>query len=133
MTKQHTTVLIVDNFPSDREMYRRYLQADLEYEYTIVEAQSAEDGLRLCGVQLLDGILLDFSLPDLDGLAFLAEVKKMPLSFCPPVIMITGQGNETVAVKAIKKGAEDYLVKNQITPQLLQLAVGSAITSNKLQ
>ena len=33
MTKQQCTVLIVDNFPPDREVYRRYLQADLEYEY----------------------------------------------------------------------------------------------------
>ncbi len=133
MIKQHRRVLIVDNFPPDREMYHRYLQADLEYEYTLLEASSAEDGLGLCGVQSIDGILLDFSLPDLDGLEFLAELKKIPSGFHPPVIMITGQGNETIAAKAIKNGAEDYLVKNQITPQVLQLAVGSAIASNKLQ
>lgn len=133
MTKQQRTVLIVDNFPPDRETYRRYLQADLEYEYTLLEASSAEDGLGLCGVQSVDGILVDFSLPDLDGLEFLAELKKIPSGFHPPVIMITGQGNETIAAKAIKNGAEDYLVKNQITPQLLQLAVESAIASNKLQ
>jgi len=133
MTKQQRTVLIVDNFPPDREVYRRYLQADLEYEYILLEASSAKDGLILCGVQSVDGILLDFSLPDLDGLEFLAELKKIRSGFYPPVIMITGQGNETIAAKAIKNGAEDYLVKNQISAQLLQLAVGSAIASNKLQ
>ena len=135
MTKQHYTVLIVDDFPPDREVYRRYLQADLEYEYTVLEAQSAEDGLMLCRVQPIDGILLDFSLPDLDGLEFLAALKKMPLGYScrPAVIMITGQGNEAIAAKAIKNGAEDYLAKNQITLALLQLAVGSAIASGKLQ
>lgn len=59
MTKQHRTILIVDDFSLDREVYRRYLQADPEYEYTIIEAQSAEDGIILSGMQPLDGILLD--------------------------------------------------------------------------
>jgi len=133
MIKQPRTVLIIDDFPPDREVYRRYLQADLEYTYTIVEAQSAEEGLMLCGTQLVDGILLDFSLPDLDGLEFLAELKTQLGKFSPPVVMITGQGNEIVAAKAIKNGAEDYLVKNHITPPLLQLAVRSAIENYKLQ
>lgn len=134
MTKQQRTILIVDDFLPDREAYRRYLQADLEYEYTIIEAQSAEDGLTLCGVRSVDGILLDFSLPDLDGLEFLVALKnKQAGKLCPPVVMITGQGNEIIAAKAIKSGAEDYLVKNQITPALLQLAIGSAIASSKLQ
>ncbi len=134
MTKQNRTILIVDDFPPDREVYRRYLQADVEYEYTIVEAPSAEDGLILCGRQPVDGILLDFSLPDLDGLEFLAALKnKQTGKLCPPVVMITGQGNEIIATKAIKNGAEDYLVKNQITPTLLQLAISSAIASYKLQ
>ncbi len=133
MTKQHRTVLIVDDFPPDREVYRRYLQADLEYVYTILEAQSAEEGLMLCGAQPLDGILLNYCLPDLDGLEFLTVMKTHSGKLDCPVVMITGQGNETLAAKAIKKGAEDYLVKNQITPALLQLSVGSAITSFKLQ
>ncbi|WP_009631997.1 response regulator [Synechocystis sp. PCC 7509] len=133
MIKQHRTVLIIDDFSPDRETYRRYLHADREYDYTVLEAQSAKDGLIACEVQQVDGILLDFSLPDLDGLEFLAALKKMPLSCRPTVVMITGQGNETVAAKAIKSGAEDYLVKDRITPLMLQVAVGSAIASSKLQ
>jgi PAS domain S-box-containing protein len=133
MTKLHRTILIVDDFPPDREVYSRYLQADPEYDYTILEAPSAEDGLKLCGVQPLDGILLDFSLPDSDGLEFLAKLKMQWGKFCCPIVMVTGQGNETLAAQAIKNGAEDYLVKNQITPTLLQLSVGSAIASFKLQ
>lgn len=100
---------------------------------TIVEAQSAEEGLILCRTQLLDGILLDFSLPDLDGLEFLAELKTQLGKFSPLVVMITGQSNEIVAAKAIKNGAEDYLVKDRITPPLLQLAVRSAIENYKLR
>lgn len=132
MTKQHRTILIVDDFAPDREVYRRYLQADLEYDYTVVEAQSAKDGLLICGLQPIDGILLDFFLPDLNGIEFLAALKTQSGKFCSPVVMITGQGNEILAAQAIKNGAEDYLVKSQITPPLLQLAVGSAIASFKL-
>ncbi|WP_052672308.1 GAF domain-containing protein [Aliterella atlantica] len=133
MTKQHRTVLIVDDFPPDREVYKRYLLADAEFTYTIVEKESAAGGLALCQEQAVDGILLDFGLPDLDGLEFLGELKEQVGDRTPPVIMITGQGNEEVAAQAIKNGAEDYLVKNHITSDRLQLAVRNAIENYRLR
>jgi len=49
-----------------------------------------------------------------NGLEFLLQLKKM--SVATPVIMLTGQGDETVAVLAMKEGARDYLVKGNMTP-----------------
>lgn len=132
-TKQQRTILLVDDIQHDRETFRRYLLADQEYTYTILEEESAEQALALCSKIAIDTILLDFLLPEMDGLEFLVELKKVTKGNLPSVVMITGQGNEYIAVKAIKNGAQDYLIKREITPEGLRLSVHSAIAHTKLQ
>jgi PAS domain S-box-containing protein len=132
MTQQQLSVLIIDDSPEDRETYRRYLLEDVAQTYRILTAQTGEDGLALCEQQAIDGILLDFSLPDLDGLEFLSVLKQQHHRNCPPVVMITGQGNEALAVKAIKNGAEDYLVKGETKPDKLRLVMHNAIENAQL-
>jgi len=58
------TILIVDASPEDRELYRRYLQRDPDYSYTILEASLGQQGLDLWRQQQPDVGLLDYSLPD---------------------------------------------------------------------
>jgi PAS domain S-box-containing protein len=127
MMAQHRTVLIVDSCSDDRATYRRYLIEDPDFAYTVLEEDSAAAGLTLCQGQIIDGILLEFRLPDIDGLQFLVELKQQIGVRCPPVVMVTGHGNEAVAVKAIKSGADDYLVKKEITALDLRSSLGSAI------
>jgi PAS domain S-box-containing protein len=130
---QQYTILIVDDAEHDRETYRRYLLAEQNCAYTILEEESGEAGLDLCCSRGVDCILLDFLLPDLDGLEFLTELKKRACLSCPPVVMITGQGNESIATRALKDGVEDYLVKRQITPDSLRLAARTAIENAELR
>ncbi len=133
MALQQRTVLIVDDFPQDREIYRRYLQKDPDFAYTILESESGLAGLALCQTQKIDGILLDFWLPDLDGLKFLAQLKAQTNDNFPPVVVITGHGNEAIAVQVIKSGAEDYLVKERTTPDSLRQAMRCAIENAELR
>ena len=131
-TPTSRTILIVDDFSEDRELYRRYLLRDREYDYKILQAASGQQGLELWQQHQPDAILLDYRLPDLDGLEFLAQLKSHPQQSCLPVIMVTGYGNETIAVQAMKAGAQDYLVKGQITPERLHLAVNGVIETVQL-
>ncbi|WP_293150191.1 MULTISPECIES: response regulator [unclassified Microcoleus] len=133
MSKVERTVLIVEDNPEDTEMYRRYLLRDREYNYTIVAAKSGQQGLALWQQHQPDVVLLDYRLPDLDGLEFLAAWETEAQQPNLPVIMVTGQGNEAIAVQAIKAGAQDYLVKGQITPESLQLAVHRTIAAVELR
>jgi PAS domain S-box-containing protein len=133
MTQRQHTVLIVDDISQDRELYRRYLASDPDVAYTVLEAESGEDGLALCQLQRPDGILLDFCLPDLNGLQFLTRLRDCVGDSYPSIVMISGQGDESIAVKAIKYGAEDYLVKSKITPAGLQLTLKSAIENAELR
>ncbi len=126
-------VLVIDDTPEDQELYRRYLQYDPDYLYTIVEATSGRQGLALWQHHQPDIILLDYRLPDLDGLEFLTQLRNLTQQTVLPVILVTGQGNEVIAAQAIKIGAQDYLVKEQMTPERLQRAIQAALTTLQLQ
>ncbi|MBG1262392.1 PAS domain-containing protein [Nostoc commune] len=133
MSQQQRTLLIVDDSPEDRELYRRYLLRDREFSYTILEATLGQQGLELWQQHQPDAVLLDYRLPDMDGLEFLAQLQPSTQQPCLPVIVVTGQGNEAIAVKAIKAGAQDYIVKEQITPKGLQIAVNGTIETVRLR
>ncbi len=133
MTDNQPTILIVDDSPEDRATYRRYLLQDNRYTYTILEEEYGENGLELCRLIQPDAILLDFLLPDIDGLEFLNELKTQIGRADLPVIMLTGQGNEAIAVQAIKGGAQDYLIKGTTTPESLRLAIHSVVEQAHLR
>lgn len=127
------TLLIIDDCPEDRRIYRRYLLKDPYQSYQILEADSAKDGLALFQKILCDVILLDFSLPDMTGLEILDQLKQEKFEVPASVIMLTGQGDEDLAVQAMKRGAQDYLSKQRLKPDVLQLAVRNVIQHAHLQ
>jgi signal transduction histidine kinase len=124
MSDSPIRLLIVDDSPEDRELYRRQLAQDREYAYEFLEAETGEEGLQTALAEDPDCLLLDYRLPDVDGLEFLSRLLAQKLI---PVIVLTGQGNEAVAVEAMKSGAQDYLLKGSVTRDRLQHAVRNAI------
>ncbi|MEO1005817.1 MAG: GAF domain-containing protein, partial [Cyanobacteria bacterium J06638_38] len=132
MTVHEYTILIVDDSAEDLEVYRRYLGQEFLVSYQIIAAESGSEGLEQLALVKPDLILLDYLLPDLDGLEFLEELKAQAREI-PPVIMLTGQGNETVAVEAMKSGIKDYLIKGQLTPQSLTASVKNVLQRHHLQ
>jgi diguanylate cyclase (GGDEF)-like protein/PAS domain S-box-containing protein len=103
------TILIVDDSEDELRFYRRALK---DFEGHVIKiALNGEEGLA-CALSVKPTlILLDYKLPDMDGLTFLrrlAETSDRDI----PVIMLTGEGNESVAVEVMKLGAQDYIVKD---------------------
>ncbi|WP_138499780.1 ATP-binding protein [Nostoc sp. PA-18-2419] len=127
------TLLIIDDCTADRKIYRRYLLKDPHQSYQIWEADCAEEGLALCQKMHFDVILLDFCLPDMSGLELFDQLKQEIFQTSVPVIMLTGRGDEEIAVQAMKRGALDYLVKQHLTQDVLQLIVRNAIKQLCLQ
>ena len=106
-------ILVIDDDAVDRQTLRRALKkADLEFSLT--EFYEAPEVLNhLAGNNNYDCIFLDYLLPGTDGLALL---KKLRLGGTKtPIIIITSQGDEKLAVEMMKSGASDYVVKDQIT------------------
>jgi signal transduction histidine kinase len=126
------TIVIVDDSEVDRATYRRYLESAPNLDCQIVDCESAEEALELCDRDCPDAILLDYLLPATNGLEFLQELTEK-LGTLPAIIMLTGQGSEAVAVAAMKQGAKDYLVKGQLTAQMLVNAVTNALEEHFVQ
>ncbi|MEH2169815.1 MAG: ATP-binding protein [Nostoc sp.] len=127
------TLLIIDDCAADRKIYRRYLLKDPHQSYQILEADCAEEGLALCQKVRCNVILLDFCLPDMSGLELFDRIQQEIFKTSVPVIMLTGRGDEEIAVQVMKRGALDYLVKQNLTQDVLQLAVRNAIKQSCLQ
>jgi carbon storage regulator CsrA len=120
-------ILVVDDSPEDRETYCRFMKADREHEYCFTESATGEEGLQWCRKETPDCVLLDYLLPDLSGLEFLAELSETVGPMPIPVVMLTGQGDEAIAVQAMKTGALDYLTKRELSGDRLCSAVHSAM------
>jgi signal transduction histidine kinase len=125
-------ILLLEDNATDRTLYRRYLTQQpwgeqLEFE----EASSGAEGLALFTARQPDCVLLDYQLPDTDGLELLASFQALcaPDTLC--VVMITGRGNEVLAVRALHNGALDYLVKQQFDQAMLHKTVMHAIEKNE--
>lgn len=119
------TVLMIDDDEICREAVGRHLDGlySLRYSDTVHAARNCIAGGSL------DCVLLDFRLPDGDGLSLLPSLVLHQI----PVVMCTSQGNEQVAVRALQEGAEDYLVKNTLNRSMLHRAIGNAIERSRLR
>src|SRR5215813_9881477 len=133
MTAQTSlTILIVDDSPEDRAACSRFLSRHPAAAYTCIEAVSGTEGLALYHSAQPNCLVLDFNLPDMDGLQFLAA---MPAASHPqscPVVLLTGQGSEQIAVQALHCGAQDYLVKSDLSADLLHRTITHAIDKFRL-
>ena len=107
-------ILVID----DEAAIRRILKEILEHEqYQVDVAESAIEALPLVKENEFDAILCDIKMPQMDGIEFLEEAKKISDA---PIIMISGHGTIDTAVEAIKKGAFDYIAK---PPELNRLLI----------
>jgi PAS domain S-box-containing protein len=121
------TILLVDASLADRNLYKSYIHSDSAISYRLLEANSFEAGLQLCRVEAIDAVLGSAEMPNV--IEFLAAVKTECIHHPPAVILVASDGNAKFAVQAMKAGADDYLVKQQVTPELLQLTLQEAIAN----
>ncbi|WP_019505199.1 PAS domain S-box protein [Pleurocapsa sp. PCC 7319] len=131
--KESRTVMLVEDCDTDCTLDRRYLTADKRYDYRFIEMETGESALAIYAEERPDLILLDYLLPDLDGLEWLRLWQETYRGNLCPVIVLTGHGDETIAIRCIQLGAADYLNKNEITQARLQLSVTKAFAFDKLQ
>lgn len=112
MTNKPIHILIVEDDIVDRIACRRALTQHIGHHFKLSEADTAQAGLDLMKSEEFDFILLDYHLPDLNGIDFLHELRREHGHVPIPVMMLTGADSTAIAVEAMKLGARDYLVKD---------------------
>jgi PAS domain S-box-containing protein len=121
---EQISVLLVEDNPEDREVYRRTLESLPFADYRCMEAASGTAGLELARSRGFNCVLLDHMLPDTTGLDMLESLREQDPFL--PVILLTGQGSEWLAVESIRRGAYDYLPKASLNPERLNHAIKAA-------
>jgi PAS domain S-box-containing protein/putative nucleotidyltransferase with HDIG domain len=104
-------ILNLEDNPTDSDLIKEMLE-DGGIESEITRVETGEDFLAECDKGGFDIVLADFNLPSFDGLSALA----IALERCPdlPFIFVSGKMGEDVAVESLKKGATDYVLKNNL-------------------
>jgi len=130
LTKNTLRVLVVEDNPGDVGLVRAALE-ESAVSFEVENVTSAKSCRRILETERYDIILLDYSLPGENGLDFLRSIsgkKKVP-----PVIMLTGQGDELIAKDAIRSGARDYCAKGRINSTSLTRAILEALEKARLE
>ena len=123
-------VLIIEDELVDREIYKGYLQPASSFE--CAEAASAAAGIAMCREWAPDCVLLDYNLPDMDGLEVLPQLGVSAENPRCAVVMLTAFGGD-LAVQAMKSGAMDYLPKGQLAADVLPNTIIGAIQRFQVQ
>ncbi len=124
MYQKPINVLLIEDNPGDARLVTEALAESMEFAIIAVASRISE-GLARFRRGSVHLILLDLDLPDSHGLETLARVKGAAPH--TPVIIITGMNDDSVGLKAVRQGAQDYLRKDELEPALLRRAIRYAI------
>jgi two-component system chemotaxis response regulator CheY len=100
--------LIVDDSSVIRKVARRILES-LDFEIT--EAAEGEQALKACAARMPDAILVDWTMPVMDGYDFLKSLRRMPGGEKPKVVFCTTENDVAHIARAIHAGADEYIMK----------------------
>ncbi|MDH3603429.1 MAG: response regulator [Candidatus Tectomicrobia bacterium] len=131
MTLPSYQLLVIDDSKRDTLLLERTLRQAEDAVFAVTCVESAQAGFEALSMNTYDLVLLDYYLPDMDGLAFLEAKQQRELS--TPVIMLTAFGQDRLPVAALQAGALDYFAKDQVSSALLSKAVKQAIEKARLQ
>ncbi|WP_156180417.1 response regulator [Rufibacter radiotolerans] len=123
-------LLIVDDDEVDRMIIKRSLRT-AQVAAEIYTATLGSEALEALGQTTFDFIFIDFMLPDMNGLELLQKIRENGIT--TPVQVVTSQGDERIAVEAMKTGASDYLPKTLLTPEGISQSIRSAIRLHKIE
>ncbi|RLC48802.1 MAG: hypothetical protein DRH70_00055 [Candidatus Coatesbacteria bacterium] len=120
-------ILIVDDDIDHNDLQKDAILSSSD-SCSVLQAYGPDECLEAVGKSELDLIVLDYTLPGMDGLTLMGRVHELKPDM--PVLMVTGHGDESVAVEAMKRGAYDYLVK---TPDMQFLEALPLVVKRTLQ
>jgi signal transduction histidine kinase len=128
--KETLRILVVDDDEVDRMAVRRALtQAGVRMELS--EVGDGHHALAAFKSTTYDCVFLDYRLPDQDGLTLIQKLRATELKV--PLVVLTAQGDEQIAVELMKAGATDYLAKSRVSAETLAQVLRYAIRVHRAE
>ncbi|MEH2379832.1 MAG: response regulator [Nostoc sp.] len=125
MAGKNIKVLLVEDNSSDVFLLQEFLKEVTTVVVNLMPVERLSEALNYLANEIFDVILLDLSLPDSQGLETFVIAHHQAKA--TPIIVLTGLDDETLAIRAMQQGAQDYLVKGQVTGDLLVRSMRYAI------
>ncbi|WP_104909805.1 hybrid sensor histidine kinase/response regulator [Nostoc sp. 'Lobaria pulmonaria (5183) cyanobiont'] len=125
MAGENIKVLLVEDNPGDVFLLQEFLKEVTTIVVDLMPVERLSEALKYLAKEIFDVILLDLSLPDSQGLETFVIAHDQAKA--TPIIVLTGIDDETLATRAMQQGAQDYLVKGQVTGDLLVRSMRYAI------
>jgi PAS domain S-box-containing protein len=123
-------ILLVEDNVGDARLIREYLR-EAGAAIDVRHAGRLEEGLALLAAEPFDAVLLDLSLPDSRGMDTVERARAGAAQL--PLIILTGLDDADVALRAVREGAQDYLVKGRVDGELLVRSIRYAIERKKTE
>ena len=119
------TILLIEDNAGDARLIREMITEANRDQFDLIEASRLSIGCEYLAKGGIDVVLLDLGLPDSQGLDTLAQVQAAAPH--TPIVVLTGLDDDELGVNAVRRGAQDYLVKGQVESNLLVRVITYAI------
>jgi PAS domain S-box-containing protein len=131
MNDKPLNILLIEDHVGDARLIREMLSEVKHSPFDLECVDRLSTGLSRLAAGGVDVVLLDLSLPDSQGFeTFVAVRSQVPSA---PILVLTGLDDETIAIRAMQEGAQDYLIKGDVTGSMLARAIRYAIERNRVE
>ncbi len=130
MKEEKINILIIADNKGDVRLIKGMINDLKNNSFNTIHAETLSEGIDVCGKVNCDIILLDSSLPDSIGQKTISKMLKEVSNV--PIIILTGRDDALLAIKAVKSGAQDYLVKGKINSIILENSIQYAIERHRI-
>ncbi|KZN56456.1 hypothetical protein N474_11965 [Pseudoalteromonas luteoviolacea CPMOR-2] len=128
----YTKLLVVDDDVIDRKTIIRTLSSE-QNNYDIVEADSADDAYAYLEKMHFDVILMDYNMPQINGVEAIVKLRSQPQLKHTAIVMISNLYNEPLVLDCINAGAQDFLLKQEVTSTQLTRSILQARKRHELE
>ena len=131
MTQQTIKILFIEDSPEDADAIKKLLSGEKRHQFSVEHVDTLKAGVERLYVGHFDIVLVDLSLPDSKGLATFENLQRNTADL--PIILYSAPADEDIAIEAMKKGAQDYLVKGDTDVRVVVHAIRYAIERKHIE